>query len=783
MRKAVLVIRRRGWIVLGVACAITALIVGAVQAIDPSPAELDDPFDHSIVGNSEPVGTFGMANWRTENVIISGIDVSLWPEIHLFVDVLDENGFPIPGIPEEDFCVTEDGIVVDADVTVVGGQNCPTSVCLVVDISGSMSEELPALKAAALSFVGNMDAFDRAAIVAYSDCVELRQDFTGNTTLLENAINGLQLINMTAAFDGVWYGVDVTEGEIGAKAVIAFSDGQENYSHNCWPPPNGIQLDDDYTDDCAMIVAKAVAAGIPAYTITLGSDQWAEPMQCFANGTGGYYMHAPTVGEMDSLYARIKGGLCARYEIAYISPDTNPTGDTHFPQVCIYQPACDNCDTTQYVEPCLPTIALTQPTLDLEMSCQPIGVGFSICADLDPCAGHQIEEAKIFWRIIGSMDPFSDTDLVPMGGDTYCYNLPGQPTGSPGVEYYLTAYNGFQVVSEPPTDPQSAPHQITICPNEPPVIDHVPVACAESGIGFGVTANVTDGTDFVATCVLFYKNGSDIFYTSDPMGPQGGGVWSGFIPGGVVDANGVDYYIRAWDNHGSFTSHGPHHVAICDDPCEPAVLVLGSYETVDYIPPFWTVRVELLNQGPGDARSVAAEMGSGIPWLNIPDPNCFYCVVPEGGSDWGAVGDTYMFDLTNYPGGSFNVWFDVTYEDTCGNQYQVHLDPVFDPTVSTGVAAGDLPATYRLMANRPNPFNPTTEIAFELPRDVRADLVIYNTAGQLVRTLWMGDLPQGTHSFVWSGIADDGRDAPSGAYFYVLRSEEFTESKRMVLIR
>ncbi len=218
---------------------------------------------------------------------------------------------------------------------------------------------------------------------------------------------------------------------------------------------------------------------------------------------------------------------------------------------------------------------------------------------------------------------------------------------------------------------------------------------------------------------------------------------------------------------------------VADQP----ILSLGGYRTISYTPyGLWTVEVQMKNNGPGKARSVAAEMHHDLSWLLIPDRTCNYPDLGAGESSYGGACDGYTFDLRNYPGGSFNVWFDVTYTDTCGMQYQVRLDPTFLEPEENGLP-GMTPARFVLHQNIPNPFNPTTAISFELPAGAFSELVIYNTAGQVVKRLWTGHLPGGLHTFLWEGDSDQGSTVPSGTYFYSLKSGGLTETKRMVLIR
>jgi flagellar hook assembly protein FlgD len=70
--------------------------------------------------------------------------------------------------------------------------------------------------------------------------------------------------------------------------------------------------------------------------------------------------------------------------------------------------------------------------------------------------------------------------------------------------------------------------------------------------------------------------------------------------------------------------------------------------------------------------------------------------------------------------------------------------------------------------NTPNPFNPRTTIAFDLPQPGRARLQIFDVRGRRLRGLVDGVLPAGTHRVVWDGRLDNGLPAASGTYLYRL---------------
>ncbi len=89
-----------------------------------------------------------------------------------------------------------------------------------------------------------------------------------------------------------------------------------------------------------------------------------------------------------------------------------------------------------------------------------------------------------------------------------------------------------------------------------------------------------------------------------------------------------------------------------------------------------------------------------------------------------------------------------------------------------------IPQTYSLKQNFPNPFNPETTIKFDLPKDSYISLVVYNALGQRVTTLLDGFTTKGTKSVLFQGVK-----YPSGIYFYKLTTPEYSESRKMALVK
>jgi subtilisin family serine protease len=94
-----------------------------------------------------------------------------------------------------------------------------------------------------------------------------------------------------------------------------------------------------------------------------------------------------------------------------------------------------------------------------------------------------------------------------------------------------------------------------------------------------------------------------------------------------------------------------------------------------------------------------------------------------------------------------------------------------------------IPERFELFANYPNPFNPQTNISFALPKPVTVRLAIYNILGQKVKNFEEGRTPAGIHELIWDGRNDKGITVSSGVYFYRLDAGEFSDTKKMLLLR
>ena len=99
-----------------------------------------------------------------------------------------------------------------------------------------------------------------------------------------------------------------------------------------------------------------------------------------------------------------------------------------------------------------------------------------------------------------------------------------------------------------------------------------------------------------------------------------------------------------------------------------------------------------------------------------------------------------------------------------------------------------LPSQTQLLANYPNPFNPETWIPFQLSQDTEVIVTIYDVLGELVRQLELGMVRAGRYvtagqAAYWDGKTEVGEAVSSGTYFYQLKAGDYTETRKMVILK
>jgi len=147
------------------------------------------------------------------------------------------------------------------------------------------------------------------------------------------------------------------------------------------------------------------------------------------------------------------------------------------------------------------------------------------------------------------------------------------------------------------------------------------------------------------------------------------------------------------------------------------------------------------------------DMVLGIGWVN---DNCVYV----SGCDWVA-------DSVDYTDAFFNSMDDCI--ETC--------------VLVSNDESNQLPTAFNLYNNYPNPFNPTTQIRYNLSEDAMVSITIYDIMGRSIRSLVNSKQTAGYRSIRWDGKNNLGEPVSAGMYIYTIQAGEFRQTKKMVLLK
>jgi len=252
------------------------------------------PYDMTLQGSKEEI---------TEvNVKINQIEACPRPAAAtVYVSVTDQGGFPITGLVEEDFDITEDGVSLGQPDSVdnVGVATKTLSVILVMDYSGSITDEpdnVEKMEDAAIGFIDELGDDDEAEIIKYASTVEVTQAFTDDQALLIDAIESTpDLGRYTALYDAVFgAATDISGRAKDRRAIIIISDGRED----------GPDDDPISTHTIEEAIDNANATGVPVFTVGLG-DADAVILQQIADETGGTFSDSTTSANLATIYRQL----------------------------------------------------------------------------------------------------------------------------------------------------------------------------------------------------------------------------------------------------------------------------------------------------------------------------------------------------------------------------------------------------------------------------------------------------------------------------------------------
>jgi Ca-activated chloride channel family protein len=231
----------------------------------------------------------------------------------------------VPDLTRDDFVVLEDG--KPQPLTYFGLNDVPLAVALLIDSSASMYDTLATAQEAAIGFIRQLGEKDVAAVIDFDSSVQVRQPFTSNQRLLEQAImqttaGGSTVLN-TAVYIALRELTRLRIGEEAAsarrRAMVILSDGDDT---------NSVVSFDDVLDlaERSNIVIYAIGLrGEPRFRPTRrGSVEGQFALRQFALQTGGRVVFPASIKDLVDAYSDIRREMASQYVLAYESPPGQP---------------------------------------------------------------------------------------------------------------------------------------------------------------------------------------------------------------------------------------------------------------------------------------------------------------------------------------------------------------------------------------------------------------------------------------------------------------------------
>ena len=277
-----------------------------------------------------------------ESIILTynDIDALGFPRIVSIVSVMNEQGFSVSNLNENNFEVREDGVrELPILVEMLNGGELGVNVALVIDRSGSMmGQPIADAKNAAITFVGLMQGNDHSAVVSFSNSPHTDCAFSNDVNALQAAIGTIGAAGGTAIFDAIIHAVYLMNASMKNRAIILLTDGADKDSY--------------YSSQDAL--NALISHKVRAFTIGLGLNQNSPEetiLKEIASQTGGLYFYSPTSGDLKTIYEAIYKLLHCQYRITYSTHNPAKDGTLRHVRIDVNVNGSTSSDTANYRAP------------------------------------------------------------------------------------------------------------------------------------------------------------------------------------------------------------------------------------------------------------------------------------------------------------------------------------------------------------------------------------------------------------------------------------------------
>jgi Ca-activated chloride channel family protein len=249
---------------------------------------------------------------RTKGVAFAEkVDVDV---VQVTATVLDGRGHYVKGLPRSAFHVSEDD--QPQTITHFASEDVPLELIVAVDVSGSMTAAMPKMKLAVKEFLGTVPARDRVTLIGFNDSVFTLTRNTTNQADRVKAVDRLAAWGGTTLYDVILRSIDMLGRQVGRKAIVVFSDGEDEGSHAV------------LTD----VEQRLQASDVTLYMIGQGRGVTMEPLKKvldrLSRPTGGRALFTDSIDELHDAFNDLLQELSQQYLLGY-PPTKSVRDDTY----------------------------------------------------------------------------------------------------------------------------------------------------------------------------------------------------------------------------------------------------------------------------------------------------------------------------------------------------------------------------------------------------------------------------------------------------------------------
>jgi VWFA-related protein len=248
---------------------------------------------------------------RTKSLgYVERVDVEV---VQVTVTVSDNRGKFIRGIPQSAFHVLEDGR--PQTITHFASEDVPLELIAAIDISGSMAPAMPKLKKSVKEFLGSVPTQDRVTLLGFNDNIMTLTRKATDPAERIRAVDRLAPWGSTALYDTILRSVDMLGRQAGRKALVVFTDGEDQGSH---ATINDVERRLQSSDVTLYMIGQGRG-------VTLESLK--KVMERLSSPTGGRALFTDNIDELHDAFADLLDELGNQYLLGYVSANTARDGE------------------------------------------------------------------------------------------------------------------------------------------------------------------------------------------------------------------------------------------------------------------------------------------------------------------------------------------------------------------------------------------------------------------------------------------------------------------------